>query len=161
MYPCHFDILTFEVPEVLQYREDLASLGMVSDEANWYVTEEWAEKFRMHERALEPLAFAGNPLAQYSIAAIYLLGVKYSSLAKCSANYENDVDVMTAWLLEAARAGMTGAIDTLISSGRGAEVERLRGIAMQVHAERTQGIEHPLGETWRRAYGDLLARIEG
>jgi TPR repeat protein len=154
MYPCYFDATAAETSEVVAFRADCEALGVVSEMDNWYVTEEWAGKFSEHLRRLRPLAESGNPLAQYSVAVIYMIGYTHSSLEDRIASYQDDVAKTTDWLVRAARQGMVVAIDNLITHGQGPEVERLRSIAMEVDAERKSDKVFELGETWRRAYGD-------
>jgi hypothetical protein len=153
MYPHYCDIESAETPETIALREDQIALGALNDDENWYVTEAWAAKFRDHFAALLPLAEAGNPLAQYQIAGLLMLGYRQCSLRECEENYPTEVVQMSSWLERAARQGVVVAVDNLITSGVGAEAERLRKITAEVERDRANGQQYLIGETWRRAYG--------
>lgn len=153
MYPCYFDWESAKTSETEAYLADCEALGKVNDENNWYVTEEWANKFRMHLDSLRAIAEKGNPLAQCYVAAILLLGNCYTSSQEQLLNYPRDAEEMSYWLERCARQGLVAAVDTLVTCGVGPESERLREIASQVFEEMGQGYELAPGETWRRAYG--------
>lgn len=158
MYPYYRDIEAAQTPELISLSEDQESLGMIYDGTHWYITKAWAEKFRGHFAALLPLAEAGNPLAQYQIAGLLMLGYCYDNPRECEENYSTDMVQMSAWLERAARQGVVVAVDNLITNGVGAEAERLRQISAEVAHDRSSGREYPMSETWRRAYG--IARPE-
>ena len=139
--------------EVTEFRTDLETLGMVSDEDNWYVTEAWAEKFTGHLRRLAPLAEKGHVLAQYSVAVIYMFGLCYSNRNIAEESYQKDCLAMSQWLEHAAKQGYMIAVDNLVSVGVGAEAERLRLIVREVILDKESGKTFLPGETWRRAYG--------
>ncbi|MCF6194363.1 MAG: hypothetical protein L3J46_08545, partial [Kangiellaceae bacterium] len=118
---------SFKIPaEVELLQNDTDALGMVNDSDNWYVTEEWVQKFRNHLKVILPLAENGDPVAQYNVATIYLCGYLYSSEEKAIKAYEADAIVMSKWFERAARSGYVVAIDNLISTGVGDEAERLK-----------------------------------
>lgn len=153
MYPCHFDVKAAETPEILAFWADCEAVGVVNDLEHWYITPEWAEKFRLHQLTLTPLAESGNPLAQCSIATILLLGYCYSSAEEQLENHDRDSKEMTNWLVRSARQGLVAAVDNLVTCGVGTEAERLRAITAQLFEETKNGNFYPAGETWRRAYG--------
>lgn len=153
MYPCYFDEKAAETPEILAFWADCEAVGVVNDLEQWHITPESAEKFQRHLLTLTPHAEGGNPLAQYSIAAILMIGYCYASAEQHLANHDRDAAVMTSWLVRCARQGLVAAVDNLVTSGVGPEAERLRAIAAQVSEETKCGNIYPPGEAWRRAYG--------
>lgn len=153
MYPTDDNFEVNVPPEVSNFRSDFESLGVVNDLDNWYVTGQWAEKFEAHFNDLLPLAEQGHVLAQYSLAIIHMMGLRYSSIELAKANYSQDISQMSQWLELAAKQGYMGAIDILGAMGVGEEAERLRGIIVEIFQEKENGATFPLGETWRRAYG--------
>ena len=135
---------------------------MVGDESHWYVTPEWAKQFREHLARLLPLAAAGNPWAQYSVANIYMCGYLYTTESEAIANHHKDSTEMSGWLERAAQQGFVAAVDNLITNGVGPEAERLRNICREVESQTVISTEkHGLPvlpaslseEVWRRAYG--------
>jgi len=140
---------SFKVPkEVELLQDDTDALGKVNDSENWYVTEEWAKKFRSHLKAILPLAEKGDPVAQYNVATIYLCGYLYSSEEKAIRAYKTDAIVMSEWFERAARSGYVVAIDNLISTGVGHEAERLKDIFSKHKASLEKGI--PPSDSWLR-----------
>lgn len=154
MYP---DDLLFETrltDAVAAFRCDADSLGVVNDLDNWYVTEDWAGKFQEHRRQLLPLAENGNVLAQYSMAAIHMIGYCYSSESAFAAKWLSvEVVEATKWLLLAARQGHMCAVDNLGSIGVGIEADLVRATWAEVNAERQAGKVLALGETGMRLFG--------
>lgn len=135
---------------------------MISDGDHWYITPDWENLFRRHLAALLPIASAGNPWAQYSVAVLYMNGYLYSTEAEAIANYHKDSIELSGWLVLCARQGFVAAVDNIITSGVGPEAERLRGILREVEAQSVIPTEeHGLpvypptifAEVWRRAYG--------
>ena len=62
-----------QAPEVVfAFQKDVDELGIVNDQKGWYVTDQWANKFQDHLKALLLLAESGDISAQYSVAAIYV-----------------------------------------------------------------------------------------
>jgi hypothetical protein len=116
------------IPEVKSFLNDTEKLGAVNDGENWFVTEEWANIFRNHLSKLLPLAEAGEPQAQYQVAAIYLCSYIYSNEEQAIKNHKSDSVKMSYWFEQAAKNGIVQAIDNLIVSGVGSEAERLRSI---------------------------------
>lgn len=111
---------------VIAFRNDVDKLGVVNDQAGWYVTESWVEIFKTHLKALLPLAKGGDISAQYSVAVIYMCGYLHKSEEEMAANYESDQEQLSNWLEKAARGGHWGAIDNLLVLGVGDETDRLR-----------------------------------
>lgn len=152
MYPCHYDVKSAETSEITAFWADCEALGAVCDVNNWHVTTEWADKFAQHLRSLFPLAEGGNALAQYYVAAIYMLGYCYTSAEEQAENYQRDMLEMSKWLERAARQGIVAAVDNLVTMGVGPEAERVRVISREVLELRKAGHLLPIGETWNRAY---------
>ncbi len=116
-----------QAPEVVfAFQKDVDELGIVDDQKGWYVTDQWANEFQDHLKALLPLAESGDISAQYSVAAIYICGYLYRSEEEMAENHESDQRELTMWLEKAARGGHWGAIDNLLVLGVGEETERLR-----------------------------------
>lgn len=153
MYPTDDNFEVNVPPEVERYRSDLEALGVVNDLKNWYLTTEWAEKFDAHYNSLFPLAEQGNVLAQYSLAVILMMGLRYSNIEAAKANYSDDIIQMSRWLEMAAKQGYMCAIDNLGAVGVGEEADRLRAIIFEIFQKKEKGATFPPGETWRRAYG--------
>jgi hypothetical protein len=55
MNPAELDN-SYETDEIRAYLADCDALGMIGDLEDWYVTEEWAAKFRSHLQKLLILA---------------------------------------------------------------------------------------------------------
>lgn len=161
MYPYYGNVLESATPELIAFEKDLDDLGMISTLEEWFITEAWAMRFKAHFQKLLVQAEAGNALAQSALGTIYFFGCCYTSREEHKANYDKDIVEMTYWLLRSTRQGVVAAIDLLISMGVGPEVERLRGIFREVDAEVKQGKRFPLGETWRRAYGQPVSETAG
>lgn len=126
----------FETPvEVTAFNHDCSDLGMICDLEHWYVTPEWAAKFQAHLEKLLPIATAGNPWAQYSVASIYMCGYLYSSQNDYDANYYKDSQAMSLWLEKCARQGFVAAVDNLVVVGVGPEADRLRRISNEVESQ--------------------------
>jgi hypothetical protein len=157
MYPCAYDYRIDQTEETFAFERDCESLGMICDENNWYVTDEWAKKFRAHHTTLLVLAEAGNAIAQMYVATIYMVGYCYSNAADCELNLEKDHIEMSTWLERAARQGIVAAVDNLITDGVGVEADRLRTIYEEVAYQRSLDESLPIGETWRRAYGVAIS----
>jgi hypothetical protein len=150
-------------PEVKAFRNDAERLGMICDLEHWYVTPEWAATFRQHLRSLLPIAVAGNPWAQYSVACIYMGGYVYSCQEECIANHDQDTKEFSLWLERCARQGFAAAVDNLITDGVGPEAERLRSICKEAEMWHSVPVEeHGLPvyppslfeETMQIAYGN-------
>ena len=118
--------------EVADYRKYCDSVGLICDLNGWYVSVEKAAKFRVHLNKMLPMAEAGNPHAQYSVACIYMLGQIYDQEENYIKNYESDANQMSYWLEKAARQGFVIAVDNLVVVGKGEEADRLRAIAQDV-----------------------------
>lgn len=155
MYPSDHDFKSDETSETLAFWRDTESLEVVNVSGIWIwpITEELAIKFQEHLQKLIPIAENGNVLAQYAVAAIYMLGYCYTSSEDQLANADHDLAEMTKWLVRAARQGYLIAVDNLIAAGVGPEAERVRSIYHDVQEQRKNGQNPPIGETCRRAYG--------
>lgn len=161
MYPCYFDYESAKTPETEAFLADCDTLGKVNDENNWYVTEEWARKFRNHLESLKAIAEKGNPLAQGYVATILMLGYCYTSSQEQLVHNHRDAEEMSYWLERCARQGLVAAVDNLVTCGVGPEAERLRKISSQLFEEQRQGYNFTPGETWRRAYGSAIPERKG
>ena len=140
---------TFKVPkEVELFQEDTNRLGQVNDGKNWYVTEEWVEKFKAHLNNMLPLAEKGDPVAQYNVAVVYMCGYLHASEQSSIKAHKSDMVEMSKWLERAARGGVITAIDNLISVGVGDESTRLR----KIYNENKSKLENgpPPSESWER-----------
>lgn len=156
-YPSDLDFNSDETIETKAFWSDIDLLGPVSNSEDWHVTDEWATKFQLHLERLLPLAERGNVLAQYAVAAIYMLGCRYSTSEEHLANSEHDLVEMTKWLVRAARQGYLVAVDNLISAGYGSEAERVRSIYREIQEEiGKEHVPYPVGEVMRRAYGSAM-----
>ena len=154
----------FEIPaEVAEFRRDTEALGMIGDLDRWYVTPEWANRFQAHLAKILPIAQAGNPWAQYSVASLYMCGYLYSTRDDRMANHDKDAEVFSLWLEKCARQGFVAAVDNLITDGVGVEADRLRRICRAVESQSfiphdEQGIPvYPPSiceRVWQLAYGD-------
>ena len=143
------DQRSFKTPkEVESLLEDSKALGQVNDGNNWYVTEEWAKKFRRHLKALLPIAENGDPVAQYYVATIYLCGYLYATEEDAIRAYEKDALEMTKWFERAAKSGYVVAIDNLIAIGVGREAERLKKLYLE-HRHSLENAPAP-SEGWLR-----------
>lgn len=136
--------------EIKAYQDDLQTLGVINDEKNWYVTKEWAAKFRKHFEKMLPLAQNGDPLAQYQVATIYMIGCLYDSESEMMENHEKDSIEMTNLLLLSAKQGVVAALDNVLVNGVGTEAERLRQIYQEVKDENGNASFKKIME---RAYG--------
>ncbi|MGZ8248066.1 MAG: hypothetical protein ACXWUF_08525 [Methylomagnum sp.] len=146
MNPAELDD-SYETDEIRAYLADCHELGMVNDLERWYVTEEWAAKFRSHRQKLLILAKPGNPWAQCHVAGLYVLGSCYTSYAEFEKNYERDAVEMTNWLVRAARQGIVMALDPLVMVGVGPEAERVRAIFNELYEQVPDKRCLPLRET--------------
>ena len=126
----------FEIPaEVTAFWRDSENFGMICDLDHWYVTPEWAKKFQAHLASIQPIAAAGNPWAQYSVASIFMAGYLHCAQDDCIANHDKDSKELSLWLEKCARQGFVVAVDNLITNGVGSEAERLRRISREVESE--------------------------
>lgn len=126
----------FKIPEeVKEFHKDSESLGMLYDLENWYITQEWCQKFRIHLDRLLKLAESGEPWSQYNVGTIYLNGYLYDSMEEFEKNYKADAIIGSKWLEKAARQGFVAAVDNLVVVGVGPESERLREISRKVEKD--------------------------
>jgi hypothetical protein len=105
--------------ELLDYWADSEAWSKSHDPEDWPVSRDTASKFQRHLERLNPVATAGNDLAKYAMASIYLLELTYPDDAtreKCSSQ---DRAKMTQLLCECAENGMGVAFDNLVTSGTG------------------------------------------
>jgi len=134
--------------EVKRFQDDVNKLGLVCSEKGWQITADWAIRFNNHLKSLIPLAERGDPIAQYNVAIIYMNGYLYSSESAAKNNYEIDKIEMSKWLECAARAGIAAALDNLITSGVGAESDRIRELYYRHKNDLENG--PPPSEAWQR-----------
>lgn len=157
----------FEVPkEVDEFLNDSERLGAIQDLDNWYVTEDWCNKFKKHRDKLQQLADDGEPWSQYHLGNMYFSGYLHSSAEEFERSYFADVERGSQYLEMAARQGFVAAVDNLVGMGIGSESDRLREITKEVEKEHPEFIQKwsqneslpvimpSLYETvWERAYG--------
>ena len=105
-----------------------------SDE--WHVSEKWAEQFQRHLENLRPLATEGNLEAQHAMASIYLVGMLYPDEETELERRVADRKSMTALLVSAARGGLVGAFDNLVTSGVGDDAEEARRACKEYKKQR-------------------------
>lgn len=139
MYKAHTG---FDVPtEVKDFQNDCDALGMLCDLQNWYITEDWAKRFRTHLERILPVAEAGNPWAQYNIGVIYIFGYLHSSQEEFEKHQTANTIQGSKWLERAARQGFVAAVDNLVVVGAGEEAERLRKISKEVERDHPEYIQ--------------------
>lgn len=160
MNPAELDD-SYETEEIRAFWADCDAVGVVNDLEHWYVTEEWAAKFRSHLQTLLILAESGNPWAQSYVAGIYMVGYCYTSYAEFERNYERDAAEMSNWLVRVSRQGIVIAVDNLITTGVGPEAERVRGIWREMCGRAPDKDRVSIREAWRRAYGVAVLERDG
>lgn len=139
----------FKIPkEVELFHKDVDSLGKLKDGKEWYVTDQWAKKFRTHLNNMLPLAEKGDPIAQYNVGVVYMCGYLHSTEQSAIEANKADTVEMSKWLERAARGGVVVAIDNLISTGVGEEADRLRKIYNDHKSELENGPAP--SESWER-----------
>lgn len=113
------------------YLADLDEIGLLYDQDHWNISPQWAAKFRVHLEALKVAGAAGDSSAYYYAGHIYQAGSIYSSESEAIAHCEQNTVLATQLWLNAAKAGHSMALDSLISCGVGAEADRIRMVYKQ------------------------------
>jgi hypothetical protein len=93
-------------------------------------------KFTALQRELLPKAESGDMHCQYALATMLSIGLCCESEEHFLEGHAAAQEAATHWWIKAAKQGYLPALDNLITSGTGAEVQRARDLSRQLEQER-------------------------